>query len=84
MSIVAGVTKRDDENAVKYKIDYQIRRPSINESHDIGLLHVAEPIEFSEKIKAVPLQTEPFNETDATAILTGWGVTDVKIKFHVH
>ena len=85
MTVVAGTNKLNDKNRLQYKIDYKLQHEKYNGTHnDIGLLHVAEPIEFNDKVKAIPIQNEPFDETNTTATLTGWGVTEVWIKLSIY
>ena len=81
MTCVVGTNKLDKENQTTYKVDYfKTHQNYTREDFDIGLVHVVKPIEFSDKINKISLQTEPFNEENAKAILTGWGYTDIDTK----
>ena len=46
--------------------------------NDIALIRVSEPIKFDEKVNKVSLQTQEFDEDESSAILTGWGSTEVE------
>ena len=48
------------------------------QKNDIALIHVSKPIEYGDKIGKVSLQTETFNNNYTSAILTGWGETEVR------
>ena len=63
-----------------YKVDYMKMHEEYDEDnkHDIGLVHVSESIKFDKKVGKITLQTEEFNEEESSAILTGWGDTEVK------
>ena len=70
------------EKPITYGVDYiKIHEKYYNRTdrkYDIGLVHVSQPIEFSERVNKVALQTETFDEDGYFAISTGWGYTEVK------
>ena len=84
MWVVVGTNNLYEKNETAYKVDYFERHPKHNLDYhffDIALVHVSKPIEFTEKVNKIPLQTELFNEVNVTAVMTGWGFTKVR-KIH--
>ena len=81
MTIFAGVTRLDDEKKKIYTVDYMKPHEDFNITlyNDIGLIHVSEPIESNDRIQPIALQNKTFNEVNVTAVLSGWGLREVKI-----
>ena len=51
--------------------------------NDIGLIRVSEPIDFNDRVDKIDLQAKEFNEHRISAVLTGWGETEVKLLLHL-
>ena len=79
MGIVVGTNKVAgflNETPTIYTVDYmKIHENYIHKFfiHDIGLVHVSEPIKFNDRVSKIALQTETVDQDEAPAILTGWG-----------
>ena len=80
---MVGASRLDDERAVKTKVDYAIYHEYYEKWHnDIGLIHLSTPLSFNEKIDKIELQNTTLESEKLTAVLTGWGVTEVIFYSH--
>ena len=78
MTVMVGTNKLDDKNAEKVKVDYvKYHEEYVDGHNDIGLIHLSKPLTFNERIKNIELQNTPLKSKNLTAVLTGWGKTEV-------
>ena len=75
---MVGTNELDDEEAEKIKVDYmKYHEKHAKKNDDIGLVHLSTPLTFNERIKKIKLQNTPLKGENLTAVLTGWGKTEV-------
>lgn len=78
--VVVGAHRRENDGQ-KYLVKRFIIHPAYNLSqiiHDIALIELAAPIEFSETIGSIPLHKE-FVDGAVRSVTSGWGRTNVSL-----
>ena len=68
---MVGTTNLDGNDGTVYEVDYVQSHENYQGGliNDIGLVHVAQPIQFNDKVQAVAWRS-PISE--GTPVLTGW------------
>ncbi|XP_077287909.1 serine protease persephone-like isoform X2 [Arctopsyche grandis] len=72
----------NDDDSTNYAIVSSIPHPSYNRSmkyHDLALLRLNRPVEFTTTAHPACLNTEPESSIN-TLIITGWGTIDTKVR----
>ena len=79
LDIIVGANNLH-ETLTKYKASHIKVHEKYDRSYpkyDIALVRVSKPIEYSDKVDKIALQTETLNDNYTSAVFTGWGITEV-------
>lgn len=77
--IQVGATNRITDGEI-YNVDRIINHEGYNSTtleHDVSLLHLTRPLEWSETVQSIPLK-RAYVEAGARGVTLGWGMTEVR------